>query len=116
MSATGMRQPTLQTLGLGGVLDIFRNGRLPADPGALVERVFGPPGQRGSLVISGANGIVGAGKTMQLGARLQPFDVRIGALDFPNAPDGIGAQHPGLVQAVGAEGGARSTAKGGRRA
>jgi enoyl-CoA hydratase/carnithine racemase/3-hydroxyacyl-CoA dehydrogenase len=107
MTTTAMRQPTLQTLGLGGVLDMFRNGRLPADAGALVERVFGPPGQRGSLVITGANGIVGAGKTMQLGARLQPFDVRIAALDFPGAPDGIGAQYPGLVQAFGAEGAAR---------
>ncbi len=107
MTATAMRQPTLQTLGLGGVLDILRNGRLPADAGGLVERVFGPPGQRGSLVISGANGIVGAGKTMQLGSRLQPFDVRIVALDFPNAPDGIGGQYAGLVQAFGAEGAAR---------
>ena len=102
-----MRQPTLQTLGLGDVLDIFRNGRLPTDAGTLVERVFGPPTARGSMVISGANGIVGAGKTMQLGARLQPFDVRIVALDFPNAPDGIGRQYPGLEQAFGREGAAR---------
>jgi enoyl-CoA hydratase/carnithine racemase len=107
MTATAMRQPTLQTLGLGGAVDLLRNGRLPADAGALVERVFGPSGRRGSLVISGANGIVGAGKTMQLGSRLQPFGVRIAALDFPNAPDGIGAQYPGLVQAFGAEGAAR---------
>ena len=27
-----MREPTLQTLGLGTVLDIFKNGRLPAEP------------------------------------------------------------------------------------
>jgi enoyl-CoA hydratase/carnithine racemase len=107
MTGTAMRQPTLQTLGLGGVLDVFRNGRLPAAPGELVERVFGPAATRGALVISGANGIVGAGKTMQLGSRLQPFDVRIAALDFPNAPDGIGAQYAGLVQAFGAEGAAR---------
>jgi enoyl-CoA hydratase/carnithine racemase len=107
MTTTAMRQPTLETLGLGGVLDIFRNGRLPAEPGELVTRVFGPPDARGSMVITGANGIVVAGKTMQLGARLQPFDVRIVALDFPNAPDGIGAQYPGLVQAFGAEGAAR---------
>jgi enoyl-CoA hydratase/carnithine racemase/3-hydroxyacyl-CoA dehydrogenase len=107
MTTKAMRQPTLQTLGLGGVLDVFRNGRPPAEPGELVERVFGPPNARGSLVITGANGIVGAGKTMQLGARLQPFDVRIVALDFPNAPDGIGAQYPGLVQAFGTEAAAR---------
>ena len=106
MTAT-MRQPTLATLGLGGVLDLFGNGRLPADAGPLVDTVFGPAKRRGSLVISGANGIVGAGKTMQLGARLQPFGVRIVALDFPNAPDGIGAQYPGLVQAFGPEGAAR---------
>jgi enoyl-CoA hydratase/carnithine racemase len=104
---TVMRQPTLQTLGLGNVLDLFRNGRPPADAAGLVDRVFGPAEARGSLVISGANGIVGAGKTMQLGARLQPFDVRIAALDLPTAPDGIGAQYPGLVQAFGPEGAAR---------
>jgi len=104
---TAMRQPTLETLGLGGVLDLFRNGRLPADPAGLVDRVFGPAKARGSLVITGANGIVGAGKTMQLGSRLQPYDVRIVALDFPNAPDGIGAQYPGLEQAFGREGAAR---------
>jgi len=101
-----MRQTTLETLGLGTVLDIFRRGRLPAEPGALVEKVFGPEGQRGSLVISGANGIVGAGKAMQLGSRLLPYGVRIVGLDFPGAPDGIGKQYPGLVRAFGPKGAA----------
>ena len=102
-----MRQPTLATLGLGGVHDIFRRGALPADAGALVDRVFGPRGERGSLVISGASGIVGAGKAMQLGARLAPHGVRVVALDFPGAPDGIGRQYPGLVEALGRDGAAR---------
>jgi len=101
---TAMRQSTLETLGLGSVLDIFRRGRLPVDAGDLVDRVFGSSGQRGSLVVSGANGIVGAGKTMQLGSRLAPYDVRVVALDFPAAPDGIGKQYPGLVRAFGREG------------
>ena len=101
---TAMRQSTLETLGLGSVLEIFRRGRLPVDAGELVDRVFGSPGQRGSLVVSGANGIVGAGKTMQLGSRLAPYDVRVVALDFPAAPDGIGKQYPGLVRAFGREG------------
>lgn len=96
-----MRQPTLDTMGLGGVLDIFKNGSLPVDTGALVDRIFGPEGSRGSVVISGANGIVGAGKTMQLGSRLAEYGVPIVALDFPGAPDGIGGQYPGLVQAFG---------------
>ncbi|MHC5007734.1 MAG: hypothetical protein ACYTGF_10300 [Planctomycetota bacterium] len=96
-----MRQSTLETMGLGTVLEIFRQGRLPADAGELVDRVFGPPGSRGSLVISGANGIVGAGKAMQFGSRLLPYDVRIVGLDFPGAPDGIGKQYPGLVAAFG---------------
>jgi enoyl-CoA hydratase/carnithine racemase/3-hydroxyacyl-CoA dehydrogenase len=99
-----MRQSTLQTLGLGTVLDIFQKGRLPADSGELVDRVFGKAGHRGALVISGANGIVGAGKSMQLGARLQPFDIPIIALDFPGVPDGIGKQYPGLEQAFGKTG------------
>ncbi|HEU4334483.1 MAG TPA: enoyl-CoA hydratase-related protein [Candidatus Eisenbacteria bacterium] len=100
-TAGAMRQPTLATMGLGGVLDIFRRGRLPVETSDLVERVFGPAGDRGSLVISGASGIVGAGKAMQLGSRLQPYDVRIAALDFPGAPDGLARQYPGLVSAFG---------------
>jgi enoyl-CoA hydratase/carnithine racemase/3-hydroxyacyl-CoA dehydrogenase len=98
---TSMRQPTLETLGLGSVLDIFKNGKLPATAESLVTEIFGEAGKRGSLVISGANGIVGAGKVMQLGSRLLPFGVRVVALDFPNAPDGIGAKYPGLLAAFG---------------
>jgi len=101
-----MREATLQTLGLGNVIDIFERGQMPAAAGDLVDEVFGKPKKRGSLVISGANGIVGAGKTMQLGSRLQPYDVRVVALDFPGTPDGIGKQYPGLVQAFGPEGAA----------
>jgi enoyl-CoA hydratase/carnithine racemase/3-hydroxyacyl-CoA dehydrogenase len=106
-ATTALRQPTLATLGLGGVLDIFRRGALPVDAEALVERVFGPKSERGSLVISGANGIVGAGKVMQLGSRLEPFGVRVVALDLPDARDGIGRQYPGLVVAFGRERAAR---------
>jgi len=98
-----MRQPTLETIGLGNVSDIFREG-LPVAPGGLVEEIFGPEDQRGCMVISGANGIVGAGKTMQLGSRLEPFGVRIVALDFPSAPDGISRHYAGLVAAFGREG------------
>ena len=67
-----MRQSTLEPLGLGSVLAMFQKGRQAADPKALVDEVFGPAGSRGSLVISGANGIVGAGKTMQFASRLEP--------------------------------------------
>lgn len=99
-----MRQPTLQTLGLGSVLEIFQRGQLPVNAGDLVDKIFGDSGNRGSMVISGANGIVGAGKAMQLGSRLQPFGVSVVGLDFPGAPDGIGGQYPGLVGAFGREG------------
>ncbi|HKQ58363.1 MAG TPA: enoyl-CoA hydratase/isomerase family protein, partial [Candidatus Eisenbacteria bacterium] len=102
-STRTMRTPTLETLGLGGVLDLFRRGALPVRTEELVERVFGPEGGRGALVISGGNGIVGAGKTMQLGSRLVPYGVRVVTLDFPGASDGIGRQYPGLVQAFGRE-------------
>ncbi len=98
-----LRQPTLETLGLGSVHDLFRKGALPASPEALVDRVFGPATERGSLVISGASGIVGAGKTMQLGSRLEPYGVRMVALDVAGAPDGIGKQYAGLAQAFGRE-------------
>jgi len=106
-TTTAMRTPTLETLGLGTVLDIFKRGSLPLDAATAVEKVFGPAGKRGSLVISGASGIVGAGKAMQLGSRLAPFGVRVVALDFPGAPDGIGRQYPGLVQAFGRDGAAK---------
>lgn len=98
-----IRQSTLQTLGLGPVLDIFRNGKLPLDAAGLVDRVFGGPGERGSLVISGANGIVGAGKMMQLTARLEPFGVRSISLSRPRTADGLGPQYPRLVEAIGRE-------------
>jgi enoyl-CoA hydratase/carnithine racemase len=98
-----LRQPTLDTLGLGSVHDLLRAGRLPVSAEEMVEAVFGAPGERGALVITGASGIVGAGKTMQLGARLVPHGVTVVALDLPGAPDGIGKQVPGLVRAFGRE-------------
>ncbi|HVS04262.1 MAG TPA: hypothetical protein VMT16_15970, partial [Thermoanaerobaculia bacterium] len=98
---TALRRPTLDTLGLGSVLEVFRRGRLPVSAEEMVETVFGPGAERGSLVISGANGIVGAGKTMQLGSRLAPHGVQTVALDLPGAPDGIGRQYPGLARAFG---------------
>jgi len=98
-----IRQSTLQTLELGSVLDIFRNGKLPVDTADMVERVFGAPDNRGSLVISGANGIVGAGKLMQLTSRLEPFGVKSVALSRPRTADGIGPYYPGLVEAFGKE-------------
>lgn len=96
-----MRSSTLQTLGLGSVIEIFQNGKLPVSADELVDQVFGKAGNRGALVITGANGIVGAGKTMQLGSRLESFGIPIIALDFPGIPDGIAKQYPGLVKAFG---------------
>lgn len=106
-STTSMRTHTLETLGLGTPLDAFKRGRMPADTASLVDQVFGPANDRGCLVISGANGIVGAGKTMQFASRLQPYGVTVVGLDMPNAPDGIGQKYPGLVATFGAEGAAR---------
>jgi enoyl-CoA hydratase/carnithine racemase/3-hydroxyacyl-CoA dehydrogenase len=99
-----MRTPTLTTLGLGSVLDIVTRGRLPVETGEAVERVFGTASERGALVISGAGGIVGAGKTMQFASRLGPYGVPVVALDMPGAPDGIARQVPGLLAAFGREG------------
>lgn len=96
-----MRQSTLQTLGLGTVIEIFKNGKLPVETEDIVNEVFGRTNERGSLVISGVNGIVGAGKAMQLGSRLQPFGVTVVGLDFPGSQDGVGKQYAGLVGAFG---------------
>lgn len=98
-----MRPSTLQTLGLGSVTDVFRSSRLPAEASELVDRVFGKPGERGSLVISGANGMVGAGKLMQLTARLEPFGVTSVGLSRPRTADRLGPHYPGLVEAFGQE-------------
>ena len=98
-----MRPSTLQSLGLGTVLGIFQKGRLPARTEALVERVFGPEADRGVMVVSGAGGIVGAGKVMQFASRLEPFGVKVAALDFPGAPDGVGRHYPGLERSFGRE-------------
>jgi len=96
-----MRPSTLQTLGLGSVTDIFKNGRLPVREKDLVDKVFGPTGDRGCLLITGGNGIVGSGKAMQLGARLLDFGVPVVTLDLPDAPDGIGKQYSGLKRSFG---------------
>lgn len=98
-----IRQSTLQTLGLGSVMEIFSNGRLPVDTGDLVDRVFGGADDRGSMVISGPNGIVGAGKLMQLTSRLEPFGVRSVSLSRARTADGIGPQYPGLLDVFGKE-------------
>lgn len=99
-----MRASTLETLGLGSPGDFFCNGKLPADAGELVDRVFGPEGRRGAMVITGANGIVGAGKCMQFASRLRPYGVPVVALDLPGSPDGIGAQYAGLERSFGRQG------------
>lgn len=96
-----MRQSTLETLGLGTLLEIFQRGSLPANTEDLTDKIFGPANSRGALVISGANGIVGAGKMMQLGSRLTPYGVTMVGLDFPSAPDGIGRKYPSLIAAFG---------------
>lgn len=101
--ANTMRQSTLESLGLGTVLGIVKLGQLPTNVSDLVDRVFGNSNNRGSLVISGANGIVGAGKMMQLGARLQPYGVPLVGLDVAGAPDGISMQYQGLVNTFGNE-------------
>jgi len=99
-----LRPSTLQTLGLGTVLEIFQNGKLPVDTKYIVEKVFGNSNDRGSLIISGANGIVGAGKAMQIGSRLEPFGVPVIGLDFPGVPDAISQKYPGLIGAFGKKG------------
>ena len=62
-------------------------------------------------LLKGGKGAVpgpfGAGKTVQLGSRLEPYGVPIVALDFPGAADGIGRHAPGLEATFGAERAAR---------
>lgn len=97
---TALRQDTLETIGLGNVLEIFKNGRLPADPKDLTDKVFGPDG---SLVVSGAEGTVGAGKIAQLGNRLKPYGVPIVALDMGYGRGSLRDQYSELVASFGAK-------------
>jgi enoyl-CoA hydratase/carnithine racemase/3-hydroxyacyl-CoA dehydrogenase len=99
-----MRPSTLESLGLGSVLEIFEKGKLPVTTDEMVDKVFGPKGKRGAMIISGASGIVGAGKVMQFASRLLPYNIPIIALDLPGAPDGISKQYKGLVAAFGRDG------------
>lgn len=96
-----IRQSTLETLGLGPVINLFRNGQLPVTVEAAVEAVFGPAGRRGAMVISGSDGIVGAGKMMQFGSRLVPYGVTMVGLDFASAPDSMQRQYVALKNAFG---------------
>lgn len=96
-----MRPGTLGALGLGTVLDIFSKGRLPVRADELVDQVFGPKEERGAMVISGACGVVGAGKVMQFASRLLPYGVPVIALDLPGANDGVQQQFDGLVKSFG---------------
>lgn len=99
-----MRTSTLESLNMGSVLDIFKNGKLPVNNDELIDKVFGPKNNRGAMIISGASGIVGAGKVMQFASRLKPYNIPIIALDLPGAPDGISKQYKGLVRAFGRDG------------
>lgn len=99
-----IRKSTLENLGLGSVIDIFKNGKMPVSLDDMVDKVFGPKGKRGAMIISGANGIVGAGKVMQFASRLLPYGIPIIALDLPGSPDGISKQYAGLLKAFGKEG------------
>ena len=102
-----MRQSTLETIGLGSPLSIFKNGRMPVEAPEMVDKVFGTERDRGCMLISGANGIVGAGKLMQFSSRLERHGVIVAALDFPSSQDGIGRQYSGLEKAFGTEGARR---------
>jgi enoyl-CoA hydratase/carnithine racemase len=98
-----MRSHTLGEL-LGeefdSILKIFKKGRLPLDKDEMIDKVFGPPGDRGCMMISGGNGTVGAGKAVQFRIRL-PLDIPILILDMPNTPDGVGKLYSGLKKTFG---------------
>lgn len=99
-----MRKSTLESLGLGTVFDIFNNAKLPVSTEELIDIVFGDKDNRGSMIISGAGGIVGAGKVMQFASRLMEYNVPIIALDLPGAPDGLAKQFKALQASFGING------------
>lgn len=96
-----MRKSTLESLGLGTVLDIFNKRKMPVTTAEMVEKVFGPKNNRGAIIISGAGGIVGAGKVMQFASHLHEYNVPVIALDLPGAPDGLARQYKGLQASFG---------------
>ena len=83
-----IRNTTLESFGLGTVMQVFDQCRKPILVDELVDQIFGNAENRGAMVISGAGGIVGSGKLMQFSARLKDFGVPVIALDLPGAADG----------------------------
>ena len=96
-----MRKPSLEAIGLGTVLNIFERGQMPIRAEELVDEMFGKKSERGSFVVSGAGGIVGAGKCVQMSSRLLPYGVPVVGIDLAGAPDGLGAKVDGLVRSFG---------------
>lgn len=96
--AKALRQDTLETIGLGDALEIFKNGKLPVNAKDQVEKVFD---SGGALAVSGAEGTVGAGKIAQLGSRLRPYGVPIAALDMGYGRGSLREQYDGLVASFG---------------
>lgn len=96
-----MRKSSLEAIGLGSVLGIFERGAMPIRADELVDEMFGKKSQRGSFVVSGAGGIVGAGKCVQMSSRLLPYGVPVVGIDLAGAPDGLGAKVDGLVKTFG---------------
>jgi enoyl-CoA hydratase/carnithine racemase len=96
-----MRKSSLEAIGLGNVLSIFERGAMPIRAEELVDELFGKSGQRGSFVVSGAGGIVGAGKCVQMSSRLLPYGVPVIGIDLAGAPDGLGAKVDGLMKSFG---------------
>ncbi len=96
--ATALRKDTLETIGVGNVMDIFKKGRTPVGAKDLSEKIFGDDG---SLAVSGAEGTVGAGKIAQLGSRLRPYGVPIAALDMGYGRSSLEQQYMGLVASFG---------------
>jgi enoyl-CoA hydratase/carnithine racemase len=96
-----MRKPSLEAIGLGNVLGIFERGALPIRADELVDRMFGKKSERGSFVVSGAGGIVGAGKCVQMSSRLLPHGVPVVGIDLAGAPDGLGAKVDGMIRSFG---------------
>ncbi len=99
-----MRPSTLETLGLGSVLDLIRKGRLPVSAGELVDRVFGAAPHRGCIcrVRRQRHCRCGQDHAARVAAR-----ARSGCLSwrsiFPGCRTASVPSTPGLVRAFGAD-------------
>ncbi|MDP3998319.1 MAG: enoyl-CoA hydratase-related protein [bacterium] len=73
------------------IFNRFFNPEASLDTESAIANIFGPRDKRKSLLVAGATGIVGFGKTLQFASRLFRHGVKVVAIDLPGMRFDAGA-------------------------